>query len=92
MPRQSVQEKKAALQAELAKLEAIEQEEKLHRLSILGDVVETAMIQDEDFKTRMTALLDANVKKNADRELFGLSKLASNRGRPPRTSFTSHNE
>ena len=82
MKKLSIQEKKAALQAQIAELEAQEQADIQAKNSLIGKVVASEMEQNDEFKRTVNALLESGLKKNADRQLFGLDKLTSRRGRP----------
>lgn len=82
MAKMSIPEKKAALQAELAKLEAREKQEQEAKYALIGRAVSDAMESDAELKQRVEAILSENVKSNPDRQLLGLAKIPSKRGRP----------
>ncbi len=82
MAKQTIEQRKTALLARIAQLEEEEKAELEAKYIVLGRLITEETEQDETFKTRINDLLSAKLKKNAERELFGLEKLASNRGRP----------
>ena len=82
MPKLSIKEKKAALQAQIAELEAQEQANTDAKNLLLGQVVAAEIEQNDELKRTVNALLENGLKKNADRQLFGFEKLPSKRGRP----------
>lgn len=81
MAKKSLADRKAALQAELEKVENAEKAEQEDREALIGREIYKAMQNDTELKRRVDELLMANLKKNSERAIFGLSKLQSNRGR-----------
>lgn len=81
MPK-SIQERKAELEAELAKVTEQEQREQAERHVILGAVVEKAMEGNIELGRTISELLEINLTKKADRKMFGLTPLPTKRGRP----------
>ena len=82
MPKLSIQEKKAALQSQIAELEAQEQANTDAKNLLIGQIVAAEIEQNDELKRTVNALLEKGLKKNADRQLFGFEKLPSKRGRP----------
>ena len=78
----SIKERKAELEAELAKITEQEKREEQIRLSLIGYVVDQAMQGDVELGKTINGLLETTLTKKSDREKFGLSPLPSNRGRP----------
>ena len=77
----TIAEKKAALEAQLNELREEEKAEEIQRYAVLGRIVTEEMQSDADLNNRFNTLLSSKLKKNNERALFGLEKIASNRGR-----------
>ena len=77
----TIAEKKASLEAQLNELREKEKAEENQRCAVLGRIVTEEMQNDADLNNRVNALLSSKLKKNNERALFGLEKIASNRGR-----------
>lgn len=82
MPKQTVAQKKAALLAELEKIEALEQQQEQEKLAIVGRVIMDMMDSDQGFNQQISNLLNEKITKNSEREILGFEKIKSNRGRP----------
>ncbi len=76
MRKQSIQEKKAALQAELTKIEAEEKKELESKFKAIGRTIFQQMDKDQPLRQQITELLTQHVKNKADRKLLGLGKMA----------------
>lgn len=75
MRKQSIQEKKAHLQEQLAKIEAEENKELDLKLKAIGRTIFQQMGKDPSFKQQITEILAQHVKNKADRKLLNLEKL-----------------
>ena len=82
MAAKSIAERKKALQEQMEKLEAEEKKQTDKRHQIIGRVVGVACDDDSYLKTQIDELLAKNLTNNAERQLFGLPKLETKRGRP----------
>ncbi len=78
----SLQDRKAKLEAELAKINEEEKLQEASRHALIGAVVEKSMKGNVELQKTIHELLETNLKNKADREMFGLTPLPSNRGRP----------
>ena len=85
MAAKSISERKKELEAQMAKLDAEEKKQADKRHKILGQAFDRAMQKDESVKRNVLDILDKYLTKNTDRELFGLPKLDTKRGRPATT-------
>lgn len=88
MAKQSVAQRKAALLAELEKVEQQEREIENQKNAILGRIVIAEMEENPELKEMIDTLVASTLTKNSERELFGLAKLQSTRGRPKNAEIT----
>ncbi len=84
MPK-SIQQRKAELQEQLAKLEEQEKREETTRHALIGAVVDKAMKGNVELGQIINDLLETTLTKKADREKFGLAPLPTKKGRPSST-------
>mgnify|MGYP003628796406 CR=1 FL=1 len=82
----SIAERKAALQEQLAKIEQEEQQQREKRSAILGRVIDAELSKNPDLQKLVFEALERNLKKANEREMFGLPKLATTRGRPKQSA------
>ena len=86
MPK-SIEEKKAELQAQIKQLEEKGKAQQSKKNAITGRVINEAIENDDTLKYQVMALLETNLKKNNERQLFGLEKLPSkNKAEPEQTT------
>ena len=88
MAKQSVAQRKAALLAELEKVEQQEREIENKKNGIVGRIVIAEMDNNSELKEMIDALMANALTKNSERELFDLEKLQSTRGRPKHVEIT----
>jgi len=81
MPK-SLKDRKAELEAELAKITEQEKREEAIRHALLGSVMEKAMEGNVELGRTISDLLETTLTKKADREMFGLTPLPTKKGRP----------
>ena len=81
-PKQSLEDRKAKLQAQLDAITSQEKEIEFQRLSALGAGLQSVFSADKDLMHTIMNAIDQHHKNNKHREILGLQKLASNRGRP----------
>ena len=82
MPKLSIAEKRAKLEADLKILADQEKQEQQTRFIALGEGVDAAMKADSHLKTTFMEAISTHLRNNKQRELLGLEKLSSNKGRP----------
>ena len=70
---QRLRERRAKLEAELEELRAQEQAAEERRCLIVGRAVLDHAVRDETFRAELMALLDRQLSKKRDRQLFGLA-------------------
>ena len=85
MPK-SIEEKKAELQAQIKQLEEKGKAQQSKKNAITGRIINEAIENDDTLKYQINALLEANLKKNNERQLFGLEKLPSKNTEPQQTT------
>lgn len=86
MPK-SIKEKKAELEAQIKQLEEKEKAQQNKKNTITGRVINEAIENDDTLKYQIMALLETNLKKNNERQLFGLEKLPNkNKAEPEQTT------
>ena len=82
MPKLSIAEKRAKLEAELKALAEQERQEQQARFVALGAGVDTAMKADSHLENVIMEAINKHLRSNKHREILGLEKLTSNKGRP----------
>lgn len=82
MPKLSIAEKRAKLEADLKNLADQEKQEQQTRFIALGAGVDAAMKADNSLETTIMEAINTHLRNNKQRELLGLERVASNKGRP----------
>lgn len=82
MPKLSIAEKRAKLEEDLKNLADQEKQEQQSRFIALGAGVDAAMKADSYLETTIMEAINTHLRNNKQRELLGLEKITSNKGRP----------
>ena len=82
MPKLSIAEKRAKLEAELKALADQEKQEQQARFVALGAGVDAAIKADSHLKATIMDAINTHLRNNKHRETLGLEKMTSNKGRP----------
>lgn len=82
MPKLSIAEKKAKLEAELKALGDQEKKNEQARFTALGAGIDAAMKAESYLESTVMDAINKHLRNNKQREILGLDKITTGKGRP----------